>query len=174
MAWRRRRNFAIVQESPRAPGGVKRENRQMKPPPPSPCAPRAHTKDTHLATIRAVVNRMAVGSVVLRAWSVLIVGALVAIAADPVHARFAWLAIFMAICFWMLDAHVLRQARLYRKVHDRVRNTPESEVDFLLDTSAVDTDTDAFRTVALSANPGVFYGGLVVSVAVVRLLLHLR
>src|SRR4051794_9445728 len=108
---------------------------------------RARSKETHLAIIRAVVNRMSRGSVVLRAWSVLIVGALVALTTDPVHARFAWLAIFMAICFWMLDAHVLRQARLYRKVHDRVRNTPESEVEFLLDTSAVDTERDAFRTV---------------------------
>jgi hypothetical protein len=134
----------------------------------------SRSKDTHLSTIRAVVNRMATGSVVLRAWSVLIVGALVAITADPVHTRFAWLAIFMAICFWMLDAHVLRQARLYRKVHERVRNTPESEIDFLLDTSAVDSDKDAFRTVALSANPAVFYGGLVVLVAVARLLLHLK
>jgi hypothetical protein len=135
---------------------------------------RARSKETHLAIIRAVVNRMSRGSVVLRAWSVLIVGALVALTTDPVHARFAWLAIFMAICFWMLDAHVLRQARLYRKVHDRVRNTPESEVEFLLDTSAVDTERDAFRTVLFSANPGVFYCGLIASVAVARVLLRMK
>src|SRR5262245_1966952 len=132
----------------------------------------ARSKDSHLETIRAVVNRMAIGSMVLRAWSVLIVGALVAITADPVHARFAWLAIFMAICFWMLDAYLLRQARLYRKVQERVRQTPESEIDFLLDTSAVDTDADAFRTVAFSVNPGIFYVGLIASVAVVRLFLR--
>jgi hypothetical protein len=130
------------------------------------------SKDTHLATIRAVATRMAMGSVVLRAWSVLIVGALVAITANPLHARFGWLAVFMAICFWMLDAHLLRQARLYRKVHDRVRDMPEAEVDFLLDTSAVDTDEEAFGTIALSRNPGAFYVGLIVCVAVARFLLH--
>ena len=136
-------------------------------------ASRRRSKESHLGTIRAVINRMAIGSVVLRAWSVLIVGALVAITADPVHTRFAWLAIFMAICFWMLDAHLLRQARLYRKVHDRVRDTPESEIDFLLDTSAVDTDADAFRIVAFSLVPGIFYAGLIASVALARLLLRL-
>ena len=132
------------------------------------------SKESHLGTIRAVVNRLAVGSMVLRAWSVLIVGALVAITADPVHARFAWLAVFMAICFWMLDAHLLRQVRLYRKVHERVRNTPESEIDFLLDTSTVDTDAEAFRIVAFSLIPGVFYGGLIASVIIARLFLRLR
>jgi hypothetical protein len=130
------------------------------------------SKDTHLATIRSVVNRMAMGSVVLRAWSVLIVGALVTITANPVHARFVWLALFMAICFWMLDAHLLRQARLYQKVHDRVRNTSESQIDFLLDTSAVDTGADAFQNVAFSRNPSVFYGGLIVSVAIARFFLY--
>jgi Kef-type K+ transport system membrane component KefB len=139
----------------------------------APVRTSARSKDSHLGTIRAVVNRMVIGSVVLRAWSVLIVGALVAITADPVHARFSWLAIFMAICFWMLDAHLLRQARLYRKVHDRVRNTPESEIDFLLDTSTVDTDADAFRIVAFSLVPGIFYAGLIASVAVARFLLRI-
>jgi hypothetical protein len=125
-------------------------------------------KQAHLTVIQAIINRMSIGSVLLRAWSVLIVAGLLAVAADPMHARFAWLAVFMAIAFWMLDAHFLRQTRLFRKTYVRVQSQPESAVDFLLDTTPVDSEADAWRSVLLSKMPGAFYGAVIGSIAAIR------
>lgn len=129
-------------------------------------------KRTHLATIRALVTRMSVGSLLLKVWSVLIVAALLAVTVNPAHARFAWLALFMAITFWMLDAYFLRQARLFRKIYDRIQNLTESEIDFLLDTSPVDSEGDAWRSILFSKTPTVFYGAVIGVIALVGLLLH--
>jgi uncharacterized membrane protein len=127
------------------------------------------SKRTHLAIIRAVILRMAAASWVLRAWSVAIVSALVAVAMDAVHAHFAWLAVLMALVFWMLDAHFHRQERLYRKVYRRVRTLEEDQVDFSMDTAPVDSERDAWTAVLLSRRLGAFYGALVACIAVARI-----
>jgi len=129
-------------------------------------------KRVHLETVRALVARTSLGSFVLRAWSLLIVGALSAVAVDPAHARFAWLAVFMAIVFWMVDAHFLRQARLFRRAHERIERLPENEIDSSLETSLMHVEREPFRSVVFSTAISVFYVALLASVAVVRLLLR--
>ena len=126
-------------------------------------------KRTHLAIIRAVILRMAAASWVLRAWSVAIVSALVAVAMDAVHARFAWLAVFMAIVFWLLDAHFHRQERLYRKVYRRVRDLKEADIDFSMDTAPVDNEGDAWTAVLLSKKLGAFYGAVIACIVAARI-----
>jgi hypothetical protein len=127
-------------------------------------------KRTHLAMIRSIINRMSWGSWLVKLWSVLSVASLLAIAVQPSRTRFAWLALFMAIEFWELDAHFVRQRRLFSETYERVRSQSEAEVDFSMDTAVVDSDAAAWATVLLSWPLGVFHATVVGLVAVARLL----
>jgi hypothetical protein len=123
--------------------------------------------------IRAIINRMSAGSFLIKGWSVLSVSALLAVATtNQVHARFAWLALFMAIAFWMLDAHFLRQKRLFRRTYDRVQSLQESEVDFNMDTAPVDGEAASYGSALFSRSLGAFHGTIVILVAGVRLLFY--
>ena len=113
---------------------------------------------------------MATASWVLRIWSVAVVSALVVVATDAVHARFAWLAVFMAIVFWLLDAHFHRQERLYRKVYRRVRSLEEADIDFSMDTAPVDNERDAWTAVVLSKPLSAFYSAVIACIVVARII----
>ena len=128
-------------------------------------------KRAHLHMIRSIINRMTVGSFLTKVWSIATVAALLAVATNPAHARFAWLALFMALCFWMLDAHLIRQEKLFRKTYDRVQALPESEVDFNMDTAPVDSEAASWGSVLFSRALGAFYGTVVALIAIVRLVL---
>jgi hypothetical protein len=137
----------------------------MQPHPPGPGVDR---KSTHLETLGSIANRMRLGSLLAKGWSVMVVAMLLAVATDPRYGRFAWLAVFLAIAFWMLDAHFSRQVRLFRKVQAKVRSQSDSQVDFRLDTSPVDNEKDAFATVLFSPAVSVFHAGVLLLIAVVR------
>ena len=128
-------------------------------------------KRAYLRTIRSIANRMRVGSALIRLWSITVVAALVAVATNPAQARFAWLALAMALGFWMLDAHFSRQGQLFRRTYERVLSQPESELDFDEGTAAVDTDEVSFSSVFLSRALAAFYGTIVALIVLVRLLL---
>jgi hypothetical protein len=125
-------------------------------------------KREHLATIRAIVRRMALGALLLEGWSFLLVAALLAVADNPEWARFAWLALFMAITFWMLDAHLLRQKLLFQSLQERVAALPEAEIDYTLDTSRVDREAYSWRSVFFMRRLLVFHGGVILSIGVIR------
>jgi hypothetical protein len=128
-------------------------------------------KRAHLRTIRSIANRMRVGSALIRLWSITVVAALVAVATNPAQARFAWLALAMALGFWMLDAHFSRQGLLFRRTYERVLSQPESELDLDAGTAAVDTEEVSFSSIFLSRALAAFYGTIVALIVLVRLLL---
>jgi hypothetical protein len=122
----------------------------------------------HLATIQAIARRMALGALLLEGWSFLVMGALLVLAHNPLWARFAWLALFMAITFWMLDAHLVRQKLLFRRLHERLQTLPEAEVDYTLDTSPVDREVYAWRSVFFMRRLVLIHGGVILTIGVVR------
>ena len=115
-------------------------------------------KRAHLEMIQAVVNRMSVNSFLLKGWSVVLISALFALAAGDSQALFVYIAYFPAIVFWMLDAYFLRQERLFRKLYDRVRHLPETDVDFSMDTSVVDGEVAGWSAVVFSRTLLLFHG----------------
>jgi hypothetical protein len=129
-------------------------------------------KGAHLAMIRVIIRRMALGALLLKGWSFLIVAALLAVAANPVRARFAWLGLFMAITFWVIDAHLLRQEVLFQRLYERVRELPEARLDFSLDTAPVDGEDAAWRSVFFAQRLLLFHGAIVAGIAVFRLFAH--
>lgn len=128
-------------------------------------------KRAHLEMIQAVVNRMSVNSFLLKGWSVVLISALFALAAGDSQALFVYLAYFPAIAFWMLDAYFLRQERLFRKLYDRVRRLPETDVDFAMDTSVVDGEVTAWSAVVFSKTLLLFHGTVFGSIVIVMLVI---
>ena len=127
-------------------------------------------KATHLETIQSVVTRMTWGSRLVKLWSVLTVSALVVVASKPPFARFAWLALFMAIAFWILDAHYLRQRRLFVATRERVEQMDEVDVDFSMDTAPVDDEESSWGSVLLSRSASAFHCTVIGAIAIARVL----
>lgn len=131
-------------------------------------------KRQHLSVLRSIVQRMSFGSHLVRGWSSLLVAALVAVASIPEYFRFGWLAIAMAIGFWMLDAHLSRQRNLYEKAHRRVTGQSGDEVDYSLDISPVDNEADAWRSRMFAPSLAGFHLFVVCAVGVAMWLLSAR
>ena len=128
-------------------------------------------KRAHLEMIQAVVNRMSVNSFLLKGWSVVLISALFALAAGDSQALFVYIAYFPAIVFWMLDAYFLRQERLFRKLYDRVRHLPETDVDFSMDTSVVDGEVAGWSAVVFSRTLLLFHGAVFGSIVIVMVVI---
>lgn len=75
----------------------------------------------HMELIQAVISRMAGNSFALKGWSITLVSALFALAADEMNEWYAVLALLPALSFWGLDAYYLRQEKLFRNLYDAVR-----------------------------------------------------
>ena len=121
----------------------------------------------HLEMIQSVINRMAHCSFLLKGWSVILVSAMFALAASDTEILFVCLAYFPAIAFWGLDGYFLHQERLFRKLYDHVRNLPDGEIDFSMDTSKVKHEVDSWVSVTLSKTLIAFHGVILVSIIVV-------
>jgi hypothetical protein len=71
----------------------------------------------HLKMIQAVINRLAQNSSQAKNWSVAAVTAILAFNSRSAQAITCAVALFPALCFWILDAYYLRQERLFRALY---------------------------------------------------------
>jgi hypothetical protein len=77
----------------------------------------------HLEMIQGIINRMAANSFLLKGWSPTAAAALLALAYQNKDRAFALLGLLPILGFWTLDAYYLRKERLYRRLHDAVRQS---------------------------------------------------
>ncbi|MEN6576132.1 MAG: hypothetical protein ABFD90_07300 [Phycisphaerales bacterium] len=115
------------------------------------------TREKHLELLQGVINRMAGNSFQLKGWSVVLVSALFALAANDMRVHFVFVAYFPALAFWVLDGYFLRQERMYRKLYDEVREA-KGDPDFSLDASGYAEKVDSWATVCLSKTLLIFHG----------------
>ncbi len=87
-------------------------------------------KATHLGMIQGVVNRLAQNSFYHKGWSVILVSALFALAANDARLQFVLVAYFPAIVFWCLDGYFLGVERRFRDLYNEARQRPEDDIDF--------------------------------------------
>ena len=78
----------------------------------------------HLDMIQAVVTRLAGNSFLIRGWSVTLLAALFALAAQGANPRFAVLAYFPCLTFWCLDTYYLYQERRFRALYEAAVDDP--------------------------------------------------
>jgi hypothetical protein len=93
----------------------------------------------YLKMLQKAIERMAQNSFVLKGWSVTLASGMLALAIEKEKAGFAFLALLPAGALWGLDAFYLRQERLFRGLHDIVREGmgTNAPVTFSMDTSVV-------------------------------------
>ena len=131
-------------------------------------------KIAHLEMLQAVITRMGANSFLLKGWSITLVAALFALAADKTNIYFVYLAYFPVAMFWFLDGYFLRQERLFRKLYDRVRSLSEEEIDFSMDTTPVASQVDGWLKVCFSSTLLAFHGTVFASVVLVMTILAIR
>ena len=131
-------------------------------------------KLTHLQMVQAVITRMAGNSFLLKGWSVTLVSALLALAADKSNRTFALVGYLPVLMFWALDAYFLRQERLFRALYDTVRGQDAAKIDFSMNTAPYVSQVSGVLRVGLSRTLLIFHGVLLGTVFLVSWLLTLN
>lgn len=126
-------------------------------------------KLAHLEMLQAIIARLENNSFLLKSWSVVLVSAIFALAAKDADRQFVLLAYLPALCFWGLDGYFLRRERLFRYLYDHVRLKGDSEIDFCMDVSAVESAVDPWWRVSLSTTLLPFHGAILATVATVTI-----
>lgn len=127
----------------------------------------------HLEFIQNVITRMASNSFLLKGWTVTLVAALFALAAQNTNPGFVVLAFFPAIAFWILDAFYLRQERLFRKLYDDIRAKNEdiiqSEGPFSMNTEPFKDKVESWRDIMFSPTLRIFYVMIILTIVVLAI-----
>lgn len=128
-------------------------------------------KLAHLQMLQTVVARLAGNSFLLKGWSITLVSAAFALAADKANVNFIFLAYFPVTMFWAIDGYFLRQERLFRKLYDHVRALAADAVDFSMNTSPVAASVPTWLRTCFSLTLFLFHGTILVSVVLVMFIL---
>jgi hypothetical protein len=118
-------------------------------------------KVAHLTFIQGIITRMGQNSFLLKGWSVTIIAALFALAAQGVNGKYILVAYFPAIMFWLLDAFFLYQEKLFRKLYEKVASNEVSSEHFTLNTVVVKSEVEHYANVAFSKTLLPFYGCII-------------
>lgn len=130
-------------------------------------------KRCHLQMLQTVIARMASNSFLLKGWSVTLVSALFALAADKSNPCFVYLAYFPVLMFWVLDGFFLQQDRLFRKLYDHVRALSEENIDFSMETKPLSCEVENWLYSCLSSTLLTFHGTVLSCITLVMLILAL-
>jgi hypothetical protein len=132
----------------------------------------------HLEFTQQVVARMGNNSFSLKGWSVTLLAAIFALAADKANTVTIWVALLPVIVFWALDAYFLGQERLYRMLYDKLRKLSQEEWDELgecrysLTPSDFDLHPESLTTVMARSTIMALYGTLLASVVIFGVVLR--
>ena len=81
--------------------------------------------EKHLELIQSVITRMNSNSFQIKAWSITIISAFLAIYVSSKNNYFLLAAIFPIIIFWLLDSYYLCQERKFRGLYNDVAGVTE-------------------------------------------------
>ena len=101
-------------------------------------------KLAHLDMIQRVIDRQASNSSNAKGWNVGLVSAIFFLSSASDGDAIAAIALLPSAMFWLLDAYYLHQERAFRSLYDKVRSTPEVDIDFSMQTDAKPSGVPAF------------------------------
>ena len=129
-------------------------------------------KKKHLEFIQLVITRMNVNSFLLRGWSVTLVAALFAFAAKDTNIHYVLITYISTPLFWILDGYYLSQERKYRDLYNKVRTTPEAEIDFDMNATIMNNNKNSWLASVFSVTQLIFYGTLTMITLVVMFIIN--
>lgn len=121
-------------------------------------------KIAHLGFIQGIINRMGAKSFLLKACSITLVSAILALSSKDANQNFVLLVFFPVIVFWMLDAYFLYQEKLFRKLFKEVATDHISSEFFILDTLPLRENVVSYAQVLFSTTLLLFHGPIVIIV----------
>lgn len=119
-------------------------------------------KRKHLEFLQAAISRMAGNLFLLKGWTITLIAALFALSAKDANRAYVLVAYFPAIVFWILDGYFLSQERRFRALYNHVRNLPDEQIDFSMDTSPFQHEVgNTWAGAMMSKTLLIYYGALV-------------
>lgn len=118
----------------------------------------------HLEFIQAAITRLAENSFLIKGWTVTLVAALFALAANDAQPKFVIIALLPAACFWGLDAYYLRQERLFRALYAEAVKAGSTVPTYSMDTSGHNGEVAGLLGTALSKTLLPFHGSILVAI----------
>ena len=73
-----------------------------------------------LSTIQNIAKRMATNSLIIKGWTVVVVGIILLLSSTEYQAL---IAVFALLVFWYLDAYFLQQKKMYRALYKEIVET---------------------------------------------------
>lgn len=128
----------------------------------------------HLEFIQQAINRMASNLFLLKGWTVTLIAAMFALAANESKGFYFVLAYFPTLMFWLLDGYFLSQERRFRSLYDHVTKLDESAIDFSMDTQPFKDSPprNKWSHALFSPTLLIYYGVLVLAMSLVVLILR--
>jgi len=129
----------------------------------------------HLEFIQNIITRMNANSFVIKGWSVTLVSALFALAADKTNLFFVLIAYLPALVFWGLDGFFLSTEKQYRELYEEVTTRSEAQIDFNLKPLQEHKDkAGGWLCNAFSKTLWPFHGTILASVFMVTVFLAIK
>jgi hypothetical protein len=129
-------------------------------------------KQKHLEMLQNVINRMASNSFLLKGWSVTLVSALFALAANDANPRYIIIAYIPIPIFWILDGFYLSQERAFRELYNNVCTIADDNlVTFSMDKTAFLIGRNSWIESIFSITLNIFYLSLIFVVLIAMFLI---
>lgn len=121
----------------------------------------------YIEAIQQVITRMANNSFLIKGWTITLVAAIFAVAAQSDFWGIVWIALLPTFAFWFLDTYYLRQERLFRLLHSAAIS--QSPPPLFSMSTAPFSSKETYRGVAFSHTVWPLHTMLLVSIFVVGL-----
>jgi len=121
----------------------------------------------HLEFIQNVITRMNTNSFLIKGWAVTLVTAIFALAAEKSNIKYAIIAYFPVIIFWVLDGFLLSQEKQYRELYKNVASKDETQIDFSMDAYRWNCGERTWPRGIVSKTLWPFHGALLLVVCIV-------
>lgn len=124
-------------------------------------------KVTHLKMIIDLLDMSNRSDVYAKRFAVSFTAVFIALGTQQQGFHVAYLSLVPILLLWFIDAQNYRREYLLKKLYDRVRATPEDQIDFSIDIETLPEARKGALRWMFSANAITFYGAMIGGVAIV-------
>jgi len=129
-------------------------------------------KIKHLEFIQNIITRMNSNSFMLKAWTITLVSALFALAANDTNMNYVLVSYIAIPVFWILDGFYISQERQYRSLYTDVAKKSQNEIDFSLDATQYNKGKNTWISGIISKTLIPFYGISIVATLIVMFFIN--
>lgn len=124
-------------------------------------------KIAHLKMIIDLLDMVNRSDVYAKRWAVSFTAVFMALGTQQRGLHIAYLAVLPIVLLWFIDAQNYRREYLLRTLYNRVRTSPEEEVDFSIDIENIPEARRGTLSWMLYSSALTFYGAMIAGVFVV-------